>query len=81
MLESEVVSDLLTQVASLLEVEQVPGEILEAIRLGRLTASSKPDGGVREIVVGDIFPEVGGLDNPHSSRVGGVRSDLPERNA
>ena len=49
LLESEVVSDLLTQVASLLEVEQVPG--VEAIRLGCLTALSKPDGGVRGIVV------------------------------
>ena len=54
-LESEVVSDLLTQVASLLATGQVPGEILDAIRLGRLTALSKPDGGVREIVVGDIL--------------------------
>ena len=54
-LEIEVVSDLLTQVASLLAAGQVPGEILEAIRLGRLTALSKPDGGVRGIVVGDIL--------------------------
>ena len=28
---------------------------MEAIRLGRLTALQKPDGGVRGIVVGDIF--------------------------
>ena len=33
----------------------MPDEIIEAIRLGRLTALSKPDGGVREIVVGDIL--------------------------
>ena len=53
-LESEVV-DLLTQVASLLAVGQVPGEILEAIWLERLTAWSKPDGRVRGMVVGDIL--------------------------
>ena len=34
---------------------RVPEEIIEAIRLGRLTALSKPDGGVRGIVVGDIL--------------------------
>ena len=30
------------------------GEIMDAIRLGRLTALRKPNGGVRGIVVGDI---------------------------
>ena len=54
-LESEAASELLTQVASLFAVGQVPHDILEAIRLGRLTALQKPDGGVRGIVVGDIF--------------------------
>ena len=54
-LESEAASELLTQVASLFAVGQVPHHILEAIRLGRLTALQKPDGGVRGIVVGDIF--------------------------
>ena len=54
-LESEAASDLLTQVVSLLAVVQVPHTVLEAIRLGRLTALQKPDGGVREIVVGDII--------------------------
>ena len=54
-LESEAASELLTQVASLLAVGQVPHTILEAIRLGRLLALQKPDGGVREIVVGDIL--------------------------
>ena len=33
----------------------MPHDILEAIRLGRLTALQKPDGGVRGVVVGDIF--------------------------
>ena len=54
-LESEAASQLLTQVASLFAVGQVPDVILEAIRIGRLTALQKPDGGVRGIVVGDII--------------------------
>ena len=37
-LESQTASELLTQVASLLAIGQVPHTILEAIRLGRLTA-------------------------------------------
>ena len=36
-------------------VGNVPEEIIEAIRLVRMTALSKPDGGVRGIVVGDIL--------------------------
>ena len=43
------------QVASYLAVGRVPEEIIEVIRLGRLTALSKPDGGVRVIVVDDIL--------------------------
>ena len=33
----------------------VPDEVVEVIRLGRLTALQKPNGGVRGIVVGDII--------------------------
>ena len=55
LLESEGDSELFTRVGSLLAVARVPHVILEAIRLGRLTALSKPDGGVRGIVVGDIL--------------------------
>ena len=55
-LESEGDSERLVEVvASLLAVGRVPEEIIEALRLGRLTALSKPDGGVRGIVVGDIL--------------------------
>ena len=32
----------------------VPQPIVDAIRLGRMTALSKPDGGVRGIVTGDV---------------------------
>ena len=48
-------SELLVQVGSLLARGDVPDVIIEAIRLGRVTALSKPDGGVRGIVVGDII--------------------------
>ena len=34
---------------------QVPDNIVAAVRLGRLTALVKPAGGVRGIVVGDVF--------------------------
>ena len=53
--ESEADSDLLVQVGALLSIGNVPETILKAIRLGRITALCKPDGGVRGIVVGDIL--------------------------
>ena len=55
--ESETAIELLTQVANLFAVGQVFHDILEAIKLGRLTALQKTDGGVRGIVVGEIFPQ------------------------
>ena len=54
-LENEGDSERLVEVASLLAVGRVHDEIIEALRLDRLTALSKPDGGVRGIVVGDIL--------------------------
>ena len=54
-LESDVESALFVQVSSLLAVGNVPEEIIEAFRFGRMTALSKPDGGVRGIVAGDIL--------------------------
>ena len=53
--KSEMASELFTQVASLFAAGQVFHDILEAIKLGRLTALQKTDGGVRGIVVGEIF--------------------------
>ena len=53
-LESEVDSGMLVQVASRLAVGDIPEEVVDGIRLGRLRALAKPDGGVRRIVVGDI---------------------------
>ena len=34
---------------------EVPVRVEPAIRLGRMTALQKPDGGIRGIVVGDVF--------------------------
>ena len=53
-LENERDSMLLVEVVSSLATGNVPTEIIDAIRLGRITALQKPDGGVRGIVVGDI---------------------------
>ena len=54
-LESEADSELLVQVAFKLAVGDVPDEVIDGIRVGRLTALAKPDGGARGIVVGDII--------------------------
>ena len=48
-------SEALARVATLMARGEVPPEALEGIRLGRLTALRKLDGGVRGIVVGDIL--------------------------
>ena len=44
-----------TQVAELLSRAEVPASVRDAVRLGRLTALRKPDGGVRGIVAGNII--------------------------
>ena len=36
----------------------MPEEVLQAVKLGRMTALAKPDGGVRGIDVGDVFRRV-----------------------
>ena len=54
-LENEGDSQKLVEEPSLFAAGRVPEEIVEALRLGRMTALSKPNGGVRGIVVGDIF--------------------------
>ena len=42
----------------------IPDEALTGIRLGRLTVlQKKPDGGVREIVVGDIMRSSSGEES------------------
>ena len=53
-LENDRDSILLVVVVSSLATRNVITEIIDGIRLGRMTALQKPDGGVRGIVVGDI---------------------------
>ena len=36
----------------------MPAEILQAVRIGRMTALQKPQGGIRGIVVGDFIRRV-----------------------
>ena len=58
LLESPGCSTLLCEAATQFARAKVPLEVVEAIRLGRITALQKPDGGVRGIVVGDVFRRV-----------------------
>ena len=55
MLDNEHDSELLSQAASILAQGTIPREVLDGMRLGRLTTLRKPDGGVRVIVVGDVM--------------------------
>ena len=55
LLDNERDSAVFGRVATLMVRGEVPTSALEGIRLGRLTALKKPDGGVRGIVVGDIM--------------------------
>ncbi len=54
-LDDEPCSALLHEAANHLAQADVPPEIAQAIRLGRMTALRKRDGGVRGIVVGDML--------------------------
>ena len=51
--ESDVMA--ITMFANSFARGQIPSDIVAAVRLGRMTALQKPDGGVRGIVVGDYF--------------------------
>ena len=55
LLESERDTGLLCQVAHLLARGHLPPAALQVLRLGRVTALKKPDGGVRGIVVSDVL--------------------------
>ena len=55
MLESAEDTELLASFADTFAKGEVPQEIVDAIRMGRITALRKSDGGVRGIVVGDLF--------------------------
>ena len=58
LLDSPSCTSLLGEAASQLAEGNIPEEVVTAIRLGRMTALQKPDGGVRGIVVGDVFRRV-----------------------
>ena len=47
--------ELLFQVAQLFARARIPRKVLEGLRVGRLAAFQKPNGGVRGIVAGDVF--------------------------
>ena len=55
-LESPVICGLVGEVACQFARARMLAEVVQAIRLGRITAPQKPDGGVRGIIVGDVFP-------------------------
>ena len=55
LLESERDSEVLSELGASLARGEGPEVVWEAIRMGRMTALRKADGGVRGIVVGDIF--------------------------
>ena len=48
-------SELLWELGQSFARDQVPAEILPLVRLGRITALRKPSGGIRRIVLGDVF--------------------------
>ena len=50
-------------VAEQLARAQVPDGVVDVVRLGRLTALTKPDGGVRGMVVGEVVRRVGCKDS------------------
>ena len=54
-LDDEAVADSLCDAAERLAQADVPHLVANAIRLARLTALSKPQGGVRSIATGDIL--------------------------
>ena len=55
LLDSTPGSSLLGDVATIFARGQLPKDNLTAVRVGRMTALQKLDGGVRGIVVGDVF--------------------------
>ena len=48
----------LAQAAAVFAQGRVPDDIMKALGQGRMIALSKPDGGVRGIVVGEVFRRI-----------------------
>ena len=55
LLDSTRDSDLLWELGRSFAQGGVPAEVIPLLRLGRITALQKPSGGIRGIVVGDVF--------------------------
>ena len=58
LLDSTNCSQLFGEVATQFARGRIPEDVLSAVRMGRMTALQKPNGGVRGIVVGDVFREL-----------------------
>ena len=58
LLEDTASTRLFGEIAAQFARGTMPEEVLQAVKLGRMTALTKPDGGVRGIVVGDVFRRV-----------------------
>ena len=58
MLENDGDLQALTEFAGIMARGDVPPQAMEVLRLGRMSALQKPDGGVRGIVVGDTFRRI-----------------------
>ena len=48
-------SDLLWELGCSFAQGRVPAEVISLLRLGRIIALQKPSGGIRGVVVGDVF--------------------------
>ena len=78
LLESGFCTALLGEVATQFARGQVPEEVLSAVRLGKMTAVQKPDGGVRGIVVGDVFRRLA-LAKQFAKQAQGSNTSFPAR--
>ena len=55
LMDEETTAELLGHAADRLAVAKVPSDVADALRLGRMVALTKPTGGVRALVMGDVF--------------------------
>ena len=80
LLEGPGSSTLFCEAATQLARATVPLEVVEAMRLGRITALQKPDGGVHGIVVRDVFRRLVARANAEQygrADVAHIRSNMP----
>ena len=55
LLDDEECVELLVGAAGKLVAGSLPGEVVEGLRIGRMVALTKPNGGIRALVMGDVF--------------------------